>query len=202
MRSFARVLHRGVEGNFRRREVRAPNERERIRCSPVAIHSRVLPLDGERSGVPDSVQGAEEGLEVDVAVPGRDEVPASLRLAEVEMTAEDALAPVERLPRVLHVDVIDAVRKLLDERGRVEELVGEVARVEVDPELRPSADRVERLARRDEVVGDLGGVHLETEPDPLLLEDVHDRTPPLGEIVVSTLDLLEVVRGKRVEEVP
>ena len=50
------------------------------------------------------------------------------------------------------------------------------------------ADRVERLARRDEVVGDLGRVHLEREPHALGLEHVDDRPPALGELLVAALD--------------
>jgi hypothetical protein len=75
--------------------------------------------------------------------------------------AEDRPAPVEPLLRVLHVDVVDAARELERELRRVEELVGEVARIEVDPERLAVVDRVERLPSRDEVVGDLGRVDLE-----------------------------------------
>ena len=63
-------------------------------------------------------------------------------------------------------------------------------------------DRVERLARRDEVVRDLGRMHLEPEPDALRVEDVDDRPPALGEVLVAALDLGEVVRRERVEQVP
>ena len=83
-----------------------------------------------------------------------------------------------------------------------QELVLEVAGVEVDPEARPVADRRERLARRDEVVGDLGRVDLEREAHALGLEDVDDRPPALGELLVAALDLAEVVGRERVEEVP
>ena len=96
---------------------------------------------------------------------------AALRLAEVEVAGEDRAAPVEPAQRVLHVHVVDAVGELLDEGGRVEELVREVARVEVDPEALAVADRLERLAGRDEVVGDLGRVHLEREVGPLAGEE-------------------------------
>ena len=44
------------------------------------------------------------------------------------------------------MDVVDPVGELERELRRVEELVGEVARVEVDPERLAVADRVERLA--------------------------------------------------------
>ena len=75
-------------------------------------------------------------------------------------------------------------------------------RVEVDPEALAVADRVERLPRGDEVVGDLGRVHLEPEPDALGVEDVDDRRPALGEVLVAALDLGEVVRREGVEHVP
>src|SRR6478736_5722133 len=97
------ALHRRVEGDIRRREVGAAHERERVLCPPLAVHAGVLPLDRERPLVADPVERPEERLEVDVAVPGRDEVPAALRLAEVEMTAEDRPAAVEGTARVLHV---------------------------------------------------------------------------------------------------
>ena len=52
--------------------------------------------------------------------------------------------------------VVDAVAELLDERARVERLVREMARVEVDAEALAPVDRLQRLARGDEVVRDLG----------------------------------------------
>ena len=52
------------------------------------------------------------------------------------MPAEDRAAPVEQPLGVLDVDVVDAVGEVDREGGRVEELVGEVARVEVDAEAR------------------------------------------------------------------
>ena len=152
--------------------------------------------------VTDPIECPEERLEVDVAVAGRDEIPTSLRLAEVEVPPENRAAPVEEAPRVLHVHVVDAVGELDRKRSRIEELVREMARIEVDPEAGPVADRIERPAGRDEVVGDLGRVHFEGEPNSLLVEDVDDRPPPLRELVVAALDRFEVVRRERVEHVP
>ena len=100
------------------------------------------------------------------------------------------------------MDVVDPVGELDRERCGVEELVREVARIEVDPEPGPVADRSERLACRDEVVGDLGRVYLEREPHSLLVEDVDDRPPALRELFVTALDRLEVVRREGVEHVP
>ena len=155
------------------------------RRAPVAVHAAVLPFDRERALVADPVQRAEEVLEVDVAVAGRDEVPAARLLAEVQVRGEDRAASVEPLLRVLDVHVVDPVGEVERELRGVEELVREVARVEVDPERLAVVDRVQRLPRRDEVVRDLGRVHLEAELDALLVEDVHDRAPPLGEVLVA-----------------
>src|SRR3954469_16557414 len=95
-------LHRRVEGDRRRREVGAAHEGERVLRAPLAVHARVLPLDRERARVADPVQRPEEGLEVDVAVPGRDEIPPALLLAEVEGRSEDRAPAVEALEGVLH----------------------------------------------------------------------------------------------------
>src|SRR6266853_1379323 len=173
--SRAGLLHRRVERDLRRREVRLAHERERVGRAPGAVHPAVLPFDREWALVADPVQRAEEGLEVDVAVAGRHEVPAARLIAEVQVRAENRPAAVEPLLRVLDVHVIDPVGEVERKLRRIEELMREVARVEVDAERVAVSDRVERLPRRDEVVRDLGRVHLQPELDALLVEDVHDR---------------------------
>ena len=112
------------------------------------------------------------------------------------MRREDRAPSVEAADGVLDVDVVDAVGELQSEGGRVEELVREMGRIEIDPERGTAVDRLERLAGRDEVVSDLGRVHLEPEPHPLLLEDVEDRPPALREVLIPTLNHGEVVRRK------
>src|SRR5438093_475986 len=94
--------HRGVERDLRRREVDAAHERECLLCAALALHAGVLPLDRERTGVADPVQRAHDGVEVDVSVPRRDEVPAALAVAEVEVRREDRAPPVEPPLRVLY----------------------------------------------------------------------------------------------------
>src|SRR3954451_16787343 len=140
------ALEGGVEGDAARREVRRAHEGQRVRRAPVAVHARVLPLDRERALVADAVERADHRLEVHVAVAGGDEVPAAAGLAEVEMAAEDRRAAVQAALGVLDVRVEDFRRELDDEGSRVEELVLEVARVEVDAEAGTVPDRVERLA--------------------------------------------------------
>src|SRR3712207_9569614 len=58
----------------------------------LALHAGVLPLDRERPLVTGPVERPHELLEVDVAVPGGHEVPAAVRVAEVQVRAEDGTA--------------------------------------------------------------------------------------------------------------
>lgn len=53
----------------------------------------------------------------------------------------------------------------------------QVARVEVDAERRVAVDRVERALKGDDVIGDLGRVHLQPKAHALSLEDIEDRRP-------------------------
>src|SRR4029077_6681569 len=178
-----------VERDLRRREIGPPHVAQRVGRAPFAVHARVLPFNRERALVTDAVQRPDEGLEVDVSVPRRYERPAALDLSEVDVGAEDRAPAVEHLFRVLDVHVVDAITELHDELRRVEELMREMARIEVDAEAGPAPDRIQRLSGRDEVVRDLGRVHFEPEPDAFLVEDVDDRIPALGELCVPALDL-------------
>ena len=108
--------------------------------------------------VADPVERPEECSEVDVAV-SRRATPAAALVAEVEVRREDRAPSVEAADGVLDVYVVDAVGELQSEGGRVEELVCEMGRIEIDPERGTTVDRLERLAGRYEVVSDLGRVH-------------------------------------------
>src|SRR2546423_13876141 len=99
------------------------------------------------------------------------------------MRAEDGAAPVQAPERVLDVDVVDAVRELVYERGGIEELRDQVAGIEVDAEALAAPDRVERAPRGREVVGDLCGMDLEGEADSLGVEHVDDVRPALREVL-------------------
>src|SRR5690606_76654 len=114
----------------------------------LAVHPRILPLDGQRPRVPDAVQRTYHPLEVDLAAAGRAEIPPAAAVAEIEMPAEDAaVARRVRPPRVLHVHMADARREALDERYVVNALVAEVARVEVEAERRVPVHGIERALR-------------------------------------------------------
>ena len=86
----------------------------------------------------------------------------------------------------------------IDEHHRVDELVDQVARVEVEAERRMMADGLERSGRRNDVVGDLGRMHLQTEAHAFTLEGAHDRQPAVGEVPVAGVD---VVLGRRRKEI-
>ena len=108
----------------------------------------VLPLDRDRAGVADGVEHPEAGLPRHVAVPGGDEVPAAARVGPGQVRAEPAVAAVaDLLLRVLAVDVVDPVLEVPQEADRVEVLPDEVARVPVQAERRPVADRLQRALR-------------------------------------------------------
>src|SRR5438093_1044773 len=86
---------------------------------------------------------------------------------------------------------------LLALEGGVE---GDVARGEVDP-----ADELTRLGGplgAVVVVGDLGRVDFEGEPDVLPGELVEDRAPLLGEVLVAGVDLGRLLGREREPEVP
>lgn len=70
------------------------------------------------------------------------------------------------------MDVVDAVGERLDERDGIDELVVEVARIEVDAEGGTPPDCRQRLVRGDDIVGDLGRMHLKGEAHADLVEDV------------------------------
>ena len=93
------------------------------------------------------------------------------------MRAEPPVAAVEPLAGLLAVHVVDPVPEVGQERHRVQVLPDEVARVEVQPERRPVAHRLQRPPGGPEVVGDLAGVHLVREPHALGVEHVQDRVP-------------------------
>src|SRR5438128_2436105 len=121
---------RGIERGARRLEVHRAHELARLLGAGLAVHADVLPLHRQRTIVLDRVQLADDLLEVDPAAAERAELPRAIRMAEREMATEHA-RPLRhvRPPHVLHVDVIDAVAERRDERGVVDALIAEVARV-------------------------------------------------------------------------
>src|SRR5439155_7113063 len=180
----------GVEGEFGGLEVERLDEAGGFAGAGLAVHAAVFPLHGERALVAPAVERSDDLLEVDSAAPRRAEIPSPPRVPEVEVRGDDPGGAVQGHDGVLDVDVVDAVAELVDEARRADALPVEVARVEVEAERRPVPDRRERAPRGDDVVGDLGGVDLQPEAHPDLIEDIQDRVPAVGEVLEARLDLL------------
>ena len=142
------------------------------------------------------------GVEVDVAVAERAEVPAAPDVAEGQERAEEAGPAVEGHGHVLHVDVVDAVGEIADEQVRLDALPDEVARVEVEAQGQPAVEGVEQAPGRVEVEGDLGRVDLEGELDALLVELVEDGRPEGQDLLESGFDRLLGRRGEGVPGLP
>ena len=105
-------------------------------------------------------------------------------------------------PDVLHVGVVDLLTEGADELHVVDALVAEVARVVIEAEALVVADGVERALGGSDVEGDFGRVYFEAEVDVILLEDLEDRLPALGEIVVALLQVGLVGGREGVDRVP
>src|SRR5690606_41051316 len=93
-------------------------------------------------------QRTEDLLERHAAAPRRDEVPPAPVIAEGQVRRQNPVPSVQDAHRLFDVDVIDAVRELVNELDRVQHLPVEVAGVEVDAERRAVADGLQRALRR------------------------------------------------------
>ncbi len=120
---------------------------------------------------------------------GAHEVPPAAQVSPGQVRAEPAVPAVAEVElHGLAGDVVDPVGELEDEGHRVEVLPDEVRRVPVEAERLAVADRLEGAPRGPVVVRDLGRVHLVREADAHLVEDVEDRVPAVGEILVAGID--------------
>lgn len=162
----------------------------------------VLPLHRDGALVADGPQHAEDVLPGDVPVAGRDEVPAAARVAPGQVGAEAAVAAVQALAGLLAVHVVDPVPEVVQEADRVQVLPDEVARVEVQPEGGAVVHGLQCAVRGPVVVRDLAWVDLVGEADALSVEDVQDRVPALGEVLVAPLDHVRRDRREHRDQVP
>src|SRR3712207_4974755 len=191
-----------VEGARRRLEVQPPDEGGRLPRPLNPVHAGVLPLHRERTVVAYAVQSPDYRLEIHTPAPDRSEVPAPAVVAESEVRGKDAALSVESPECILDVGVVDTLWEAVDELHGIDELPVEVAGIEVEPESLAVADCFQRPLRGVDVVGDLGGVDLEGEPDALRVEDIEYGVPPLGEVSVPFVHLLLRRRREEVELVP
>src|SRR5580692_803865 len=97
------------------------------------------------------------------------------------MTRENPRAAVQRYAGVLHVHVVNAVRKEADEFGRIDPLPQQVAGVEVESEFLAAVERLDRALSRIDIECDLGRMNFQREFDPAFLKYVENRIPALGQ---------------------
>ena len=130
------------------------------------------------------------------------EVPAAVRLAEVDMAGKDARLAVERDFRVFDVDVVDAVRELADELRGIHALPQEMARIEVEAERRTVVDGFQRLLGGVDVKRDFRRMDFQRELDAVFVEFVQNRIPHLREVLEAVVDHLVGDRREAVQHVP
>jgi len=167
------------------------------------VHSRVLPLDRERTAVADVVQRHDHFLKVHIAVARRSEVPVAPGVAKFHVSAEDPNAAVAVTPPgVLHVHVEDSTGKATDEGHIIDSLVAQVRGIEVESKPAVALDCGDRLLGAGDVEGDLGRVHLEPEVHVEPVIRVEDRPKPFREILESLVPISPRGRREGVDRMP
>ena len=105
-------------------------------------------------------------------------------------------------PRILHVGMVNAVEKKLDEFHIVHPLVPQVRRVIIKPKrLCPLPRRSPRSALAMSK-GDFSGMNLKGEVDAMLVEGVQDRSESLGEIIETLFPSSLGPSGESVNRMP
>lgn len=196
------LLKRRVERHVAGGEVDVLDHLARLAGAVFAVHAAIFPFDRKRAGVTGGVQSADDFLEVDTSPAGRAKIPAAARVAEVEMTRQNAAAAIERNDGVFHMDVVHPVGKLADELDGVDSLPNQVAGIEVEAELLAVADGIERPASGEQVECDLSRMHLQRESHAAFAEDIEDWIPALGKLL-EPIDDHRLRHGReRVEQMP
>src|SRR5215216_403856 len=161
------------------------------------IHPSVFPFDGDRPGVTNVVEHAENVFPTRVAMASRNEVPPASRVRPLQMRSERAVAAVVHPDLgVLAVHVVDHIAEIPQEADIVQALPDHVGGIEVETEAWPMINGLQRGNRGPVVVRDLAGMYLVGEADPYFIENVDDRVPPVGEVGVARLDDL-VLDGRK-----
>ena len=77
-----------------------------------------------------------------------------------------------------------------------------MAGIVVESKDSPSVQCLQGSPGGHNVKGDLSGMNFQRKSDSLLLEDIQNRVPELGELPESVLNLCRIDGGKGVKEVP
>ena len=98
--------------------------------------------------------------------------------------------------------VPDALGERVDEFDRVDQLVDEMAGVEVKSEGRVEVDCFQRPGGGNQVVGNLGWMHFQAKFDAVLGKDLQDGFPAPGKIRISSIDVLLAGRREEIQVLP
>src|SRR5262245_9963213 len=98
--------------------------------------------------------------------------------------------------------VIDPIGEAANELDGVDPLPNQVAGIEVEAKLLTMPDRFERSFGTVKVEGNFSRVNFQRETDAALGEDVENRIPTIGELLVTVVNHLLRHRRERVEQVP
>ena len=83
----------------------------------------------------------------------------------------------------------DTVREFVDKLSRIDKLVDQVAGVKVDAKSRVVVDRGQRTMHGDDIIGDLGGMDFQPKLDAFGLENIKNRRPAVGKILIASVDV-------------
>ena len=90
---------------------------------------------------------------------------------------------------VLHMDMVNAISKLVDKLHIINALITQMAGVVVEPEGRMVINRFQSTFCGGNVKGDFRGMNLQTILDTLLLEQIHDRPPAISKVLEPSINL-------------
>ena len=123
------------------------------------------------------VQLPDDAVEVHVAVAQGDKVPAPPGVPKFDMAAQDACPAVQGHLHVLHVHVIDPVRKIPQEHAGIHPLPHQVGGVEVEAQGGTAVKDLQQLGRAIVVEGDLRGMYLQGKLHIAFVKHVEDGGP-------------------------
>ena len=118
----------------------------------------------------------------------RAELPAATVVAKRQVAGENSAASVERHDGIFHMHVIDPVPEPANELDRTHTLPMQVAGVEIETELGPSAQGLDRPLRRVNVERDLRRMDFMRELHSALGKHIQNRIPAFGQQLKALID--------------
>ena len=166
------------------------------------VHTGIFPFHGKGTGILDPVQCTYDLFKIRVAPAWTRKIPVAPAVTEGKVASENpCTAGLDRPFCILDVYMENAVAEAVQEFHVIHSLVPQVAGIVVEAEGGMVVHGLQGAFRRDDVKGDLGGMHLQSEPDPQAPEFIQDRDPSPGEIPESTVDRFPGNRREGIKQV-